>query len=361
MMWVMNMKKIGREVLFLKAVDGNPRNGEGAFIRLNNNAIMFAYTRFIGSDWADDCEADIAALFSYDEGETWGDERILFYHDENSRNLMEPNFIRMNNGDLGIVYLRKAKGSENGVPYFARSADEGKTFSQPQRVIDDNDNYFVLENDHVVKLRNGRILMPANLHSVETDKGIEVIEHGLKCIFASDDDGRSWKEIAQRQDIPFPHRSETGLQETALYEQKDGKIRAFSRTDMAFQYECFSFDGGETWTEPEPNRFFSSPDSPLLMKRCGKYTVVIFNPIPNYTTRPDVAWGRTPFVMGVSEDDGKTFERMYFLEDDPDNGYCYPAIFSGEDYILVSYYHSNDTGIPLNSNKIIKIRYDELT
>lgn len=354
------MKKIGREVLFLKAVEGNPRNGEGAFIRLKNGAILYAYTRFTGSDWDDDCEADIAVLTSFDEGETWVNERILFYHDENSRNLMEPSLLRMNNGDLGIIYLRKDKGSENAVPYIARSSDEGETFTEPERIIDDYDNYFVVEHDHVVMLSNGRILIPANIHTIKTDEGYVVIEHALKCIFASDDDGKTWKEIAERQDIPFPHQSETGLQETSLYEQKDGRIRAMSRTDMAFQYECFSDDFGETWTEPEPNRFFSSPDSPLLMKRCGKYTVVIFNPIPNYNTRPDIAWGRTPFVMGVSEDDGKTFDKMYFLEDDENNGYCYPAIFSGEDYILVSYYHSNGSDIPLNSNKIIKISYNEL-
>ncbi len=354
------MKKIGREVLFLKAVDGNPRNGEGSFLRLNNGSILYAYTRFTGSDWNDDCAADIAALISYDEGETWTDERILFHHDENSRNLMEPNLLRLNNGDVGIIYLRKDKGSENGVPYFARSSDEADTFSSPQKIINDDNNYYVVENDHVIKLRNGRILMPANIHSVETDEGYIVTEHGLKCIFASDDDGKTWREIAQRQDIPFPHRSETGLQETSLYEQEDGKIRAFSRTDMAFQYECFSDDSGESWTTPEPNRFFSSPDSPLLMRRCGKYTVVVFNPIPNYTTRPDVVWGRTPLVLGLSENDGKTFDKMFYLEDDPENGYCYPAFFSGEDYILVSYYHSNNSGIPLNSNKIIKIGYDEL-
>ena len=39
------MKKIGREVLFLTAGEGNPRNGEGAFIRLSDGRILYAFTR----------------------------------------------------------------------------------------------------------------------------------------------------------------------------------------------------------------------------------------------------------------------------------------------------------------------------
>ncbi len=355
------MKKIGREVLFLSSKEGNPRNGEGTFLRLKDGSILFVYSKFSGNDWHDECAADIAALTSYDQGETWVNERIIFMHDEDSRNYMCPSLIRMNNGDVGLVFLRKAKKNESGIPLFSRSSDEGKSFSQPQKFIDDDSTYFVIENDHAIRLQNGRILLPANMHSELVNGETKIIEHGLKCIFASDDDGNTWCEIAERQDIPFSNKSETGLQETTLYQHENGKIRALSRTDFAFQFECFSDDNGETWTQPSPNRFFSSPDSPLLMRRVGKFTVAVFNPIPNYIIRPeDNTWGRTPLVCAISENDGKTFERIYALEDDPNNGYCYPAIIEGDDYFLVSYYHSNNSECPLNSCKIIKIKYNEI-
>jgi len=102
--------------------------------------------------------------------------------------------------------------------------------------------------------------------------------------------------------------------------------------------------------------------------------VAVFNPIPMYTTRlftpdgrPTTAhsgrngWGRTTFVMAVSRDDGKTFSELYWLEDDDKEAFCYPAIFDGGDYMLVSYYHANGSGIPLTSSKMIKIMKDELT
>jgi hypothetical protein len=109
--------------------------------------------------------------------------------------------------------------------------------------------------------------------------------------------------------------------------------------------------------------FFSSACSPMLVKNCGKNTVAIFNPVPEHILRDDnEPWGRTPYVMAVSKDNGKTFEKenVYYLEDDLNNGYCYPAVYEGENYMLAAYYHSNGSGICLNSTKIIKIDYSEI-
>ncbi len=352
---------IGREVVFSHTNKETPRNGEGAFIGLKDGSILYAYTKFSGDEWNDDAPADIAAIVSYDNGESWSTPRIIIPRDTDTKNLMCPSLIRMNNGDLGMIYLKKMKQGINAVPWFVRSSDEGRTFSEPLRCIDDELNYYVIVNDHAVMLKNGRILLPANFHTKEINGTLDYNEHGLKVIFCSDDDGKSWYELSQRQDIPFADRSDTGLQETCIYEFRDGNLRALSRTDMGFQYECFSKDFGENWSTPEPHRFFSSPDSPLLMKRACGMTLAVFNPIPNYTTRDgEKAWGRTPLVCAVSDDDGKTFPRIYFLENDPENGYCYPAIFDGGDYALIAYYHSDDTEIPLNSFKIKKISVTEL-
>lgn len=354
-------KDIGRQVMFMRTDSEVARNGEGTFLRLKNGDIMFAYSLFAGETWYDNCSADIAVIISSDEGETWSKPRILIDHDDEAKNLMCPSLLRTGNGDVGLIFLRKSRDGINAVPYFACSSDEGISFSEPVRIIDDDINYYVAENDHALILKSGRIILPVNLHSKEINGVCKVIEQGVKCVFASDDNGKTWYELAERQAIPYPDKSETGLQETCIYQQQDGQLRALSRTDLGVQYECFSSDEGETWTEPEPNRFFSSPDSPLLMKRTGDFTVTVFNPIPNYTTRKcDGTWGRTPLVCAVSKDDGKSFPVIHMLESDPNNGYCYPAIFDGGDYMLVSYYHSDGSGVPLTATKIKKITFDEL-
>ena len=355
-----DIKTIGREVLFLHAVDGIPRRGEGSCIKLKNGAIMYVYNTFEGADWKDECPANLAVVYSYDEGETWSEPRTLFARDAEAMNLMCPSPIRLKNGNLGIVYLRKSGLA--CTPYFVFSEDEGETFSEPIRCIED-DGMYVVENDHVIVLESGRILVPMNKHKTYENAEKYYSPFGRMQMLASDDNGKTWNKISDLIESPFSKKSSrNGLQETCVFQRQDGTIRAFSRTDIGCQLESFSEDEGTTWTVPQANRFFSSPLSPMLMKNVGKYTIAVFNPIPRFTTRNEgITWGRTPLVCAVSEDDGETFGRVYYLETDPENGYCYPSIFDGGDYMLISYYHSDNLDSPLRSVKMVKIMLDEIS
>ena len=68
----------GHIVLQLTADKTYTRHSEGAFLRMNDGGILYAYSRFTGSD--DDCApSDIVGLRSYDEGETWS-ARSRFRH-----------------------------------------------------------------------------------------------------------------------------------------------------------------------------------------------------------------------------------------------------------------------------------------
>ena len=355
------MKKIGRKVNFLGTSEFNQRNGEGAFIKLKNGTIMFGFTEFIGNDWDDDFCARISYILSGDNGETWSDKKVLFERPYDSKNIMSLSFLRMNNDDLGAFYIVKNLDGTDKI-VFTRSKDEGITWSEPINCMEclEEQDYFVLNNDRVLKLKNGRILFSVAKHTVlNTNKDFEP---GEIHFFISDDDGKTWQKTDSVFKCPFPDNPD-GYEEPGLFQFPDGKIWCYIRTGLGFQYECFSEDNGETFTLPEPNLFFSSACSPMLVKDCGENTVAIFNPVPEHILRDETEpWGRTPYVMAVSKDNGKTFtkENLYYIEDDLNNGYCYPAIYAGEDFMLVAYYHSNNTDICLNSTKIIKIDYSEI-
>ena len=99
----------------------------------------------------------------------------------------------------------------------------------------------------------------------------------------------------------------------------------------------------------------------MLVKTMGAYTVAVFNPEPSHAYNPrPFGMDRTPLMLSVSEDGGKSFCRSYLLENDPKNCYCYPALIEVEGGFLVAYYHSNNTEQFLNCTKIQKVRYDEL-
>ena len=355
------MKKIGKEVLFLSTNEKNSRNGEGSFIKLKDGSILFGFTEFIGNTREDDENARISAVISYDNGETWSDRFVLFDKPENSVNIMSLSFIRMNNGDIGAFYIVKNLDGTDKI-VFTRSSDEGKTWSNliscmECLVIQD---YFVLNNDRVIKLDNGRIIFSVARHTIHG--GFEDFAPGVICFFISDDDGYTWYKTEAELPCPFKNNPD-GYEEPGLYALHNGRIWCYIRTDMGFQFEAFSEDKGLTWTSPEPNLFFSSACSPMLVKDCGKLTVAVLNPIPEHALREDSElWGRTPYVLAVSNDRGITFtkDKMFYLEDDLNNGYCYPALFEGDNYLLVAYYHSNGSDNCLNCTRIMKIKYEEI-
>ena len=369
------MKKIGKQVLFLSTSETNPRNGEGSLIRLKNGNILYAYTQYYGDDWNDHATARVAGMISEDEGETWRDAGVLIKKDNDDLNIMSVSLLRMNNGDLGVFYLRKFMSGENllCVPYLARSGDEGETFEEPVRCIDE-DGYFVVNNDRVITLKSGRIIFPAAYHG---ECGFHAKPGELRACY-SDDDGKTWKMSADTVRSPF--NDCVKLQEPGVYELGDGRVWMWCRTAYDHQYQCFSSDGGDTWSEVTPALRFTSPDSPMQVRNVGEYTAAVFNPLSFTCLREDKEiWGspkRTPYVCAISRDRGASFveakntfgdrrfepfvEGCYLIEDDYTNSYCYPAILEVKDGFLVAYYHSNNTDICLNSTKITKVRYDEL-
>ena len=352
------MRKVGKEIGFLATDEACSRNGEGAFIRLRSGAILLIYTAYVTKDWHDDGESVLAAIRSYDEGESWEACGEIVRPTAHACNVMSVSLLRMANGDIGLFYLQKCKRGGHVMDEYLlrRSHDEGESWEEPTVCIPPN-GYVVVNNDRVVRLKSGRILIPVATHWPTASPGVA-------SVFYSDDDGVSWKE-SNRLYPPYAH-DKAGLQEPGVIELPDGRIRLWMRTELGFQFEAFSEDGGISFGSPCPNLFFTSPCSPMQMKRVGDYTVAIFNPVPN--SRPLMGegpfwrswWGRTPFVCAVSEDGGLTFPRTYYIEDDPRNDYCYPAILEGEEGFLLSYYHSNGTPICLNSLKLVKVAYREI-
>lgn len=354
------MKKIGRQVLFLETGPGNPRNGEGAFLRLKDGSILFCYTEYIGQSWNDHADARLSCVLSRDEGETWGEKRVILEKPADSKNVMSVSLLRLGNGDIGLFYIFKNLDGTDNI-FLLRSADEGQTWAAPLSCMGSctDTDYYVLNNDRVLRLDSGRLLYAAARHSIW--KVRDRLAPGVVCFFYSDDDGITWQKTAQELEMPFP-ADPVGYQEPGLYRHPDGQLWCYIRTGLGCQFQCHSADDGITWTVPGPNYFFSSPASPMLVKDAGPYTLAVFNPEPNYNGRPaDEPWGRTPLVCAVSTDRGKTFskEAVYTVEDDRSNGYCYPAILEGKDYLLLAYYHSNGTGVCLNSCKIVKIAFSE--
>ncbi|NLB39185.1 MAG: exo-alpha-sialidase [Clostridiales bacterium] len=353
-----------RTVLVLSPDAEYPRHSEGAFLRLADGSILFAYSRFHGGT-GDDAASDIVGLRSTDEGETWGAPEVLVQAaDHNTHNAMSVSLLRMANGDLGLFYLVKPNAWTYQT-WLARSRDDGRTFYRRTMCTHhQGDGVYVMNNDRVVRLSTGRIVLPLAYHRVIRlpGEGRYYDYRAVACFLFSDDDGETFVESADTLALASP-RTRSGLQEPGVMELKNGALWAYMRTDMLWQYESFSMDQGAHWTQAQPSRF-SSPCSPMLVKRAPDSALVaVYNPTPNYNGRaaPRHTGGRTPLALSISRDEGISWQDN-LLENEPTRGYCYPAIFfTNDDAMLVSYCSAGE-GQPfcLTESTISKVPLSEL-
>lgn len=363
--------KVGEIICDLPPVTGNPRNSEGAFLTLNDGRILFVYSRFKGSDYADHATADIYALYGNSQASAFTDERlVLTCEGEEGVNIMSLSLMRMQNGDIGLFYLVRTTYSLMRM-YMRRSSDEGKTFGE--RVLcTPQEGFFVVNNDRVTRLKSGRIIIPAAIHrkgfceSPDEEGSGYYDSRSDSVFFLSDDDGVSWRVSKGKCCLPYHSVGTSGLQEPGIIELSDDVLWGWARTDLGRQYEMLSVDGGNTWTSVQPSRF-TSPNSPLCMKRMPNGGILaVWNPVPIYNGKSDSIngiWtgGRTPFVAAISNDNGKTFSEPIVLEDDPESGYCYTAIHFVGDYVLLAYCAGGGADkVCLSRTRIRKIELNQL-
>lgn len=337
-----------RKLIDLAPGEDNPRNSEGAFLTLRDGRVAYLYSRYKGGSASDDAYAEIAVI--YYDGNGFTEPEILVKPEPGTdeTNCMSVSAARMDNGDAAVIYLVKHVGCYNEI-ILRRSTDEFRTLDDGVLCISSlYKNYYVVNNDRIVRLGEGRWMLPAAVHpsSMLYHNNPDHVDGRSKAAFyLSEDDGRTWRQISDSIALPGGAHSTTGLQEPGTVVLPGGTLYSYFRTDLGRQYESVSTDGGITWYPPQPSQF-TSPASPLLIKRNeynGKYYAV-WNPVPETPFRyhkrkaPSV-WtgGRTPLVLASSED-GIHFGTPYVIEDDENAGFCYPAMhFTSESSMLMSY------------------------
>ncbi|CAG5018590.1 hypothetical protein DYBT9275_06032 [Dyadobacter sp. CECT 9275] len=320
-------------VLRLSPGEDNPRNSEGDFVTLKDGRILFIYSHFTGKSSSDFAGAYLASRYSSDGGKTWSDKDQIVVKNDAGMNVMSVSLLRLKNGEIALFYARK-NSMDDCIPLMRISRDEGQTWGDPVTCITDKKGYFVLNNNRVIQLANGRLLMPVAWHI--TPEGGKFNERGKLFCYYSDDNGSTW---TSGQEIANPDGVVT--QEPGLIALKKKKIMMIIRTDAGVQYQSFSKDNGKTWGAAGRTTI-ESPVSPATIARIPSTgdLLMVWN---NNGAKSGQAKGlRTPLNLAISKDEGKTWLHQKTLESDPDGWYCYTAIhFVGEKEVLLSYCAGN--------------------
>ena len=91
----------------------------------------------------------------------------------------------------------------------------------------------------------------------------------------------------------------TNFDETMAYELNCGKVRMLARTSLGSLAQCFSDDGGETWTDSELSDI-AAADSRFFISRLPSGNIILIN--------NDDPESRTNMTVQISDDDGKTWK-----------------------------------------------------
>ncbi|MEX2511857.1 MAG: sialidase family protein [Cyclobacteriaceae bacterium] len=341
-----------KTVLQLNPGENNPRNSEGDFIRLKDGRILFIYTHFTGQSASDFGSAFLAARYSDDDGHTWTGEGMTVVSNDGGMNIMSVSLLRLQNGNIALFYARK-NSIHDCIPLMRISKDEGETWSDPMPCITDRKGYFVLNNNRVLQLENGRLIMPVALH--ETLEGEEFNDKGRLFTYFSDDNGLNWQA---GKEVRNPKKAT--LQEPGLVSLKNGKLMMIIRTDEGVQFAAYSKNAGEKWTPAKPTPI-PSPLSPATISRIPSTgdLMMVWN---NNGVKEGLYKGkRTPLNIAISKDDGKTWENEKVLENDPDGWYCYTAIhFVNDDQVLLGYCAGNrpkGTGLSITKLTLLDLAW----
>ncbi|MDQ1257863.1 MAG: sialidase [Candidatus Hydrogenedentes bacterium] len=336
-----------QQVLELTPSADNPRNSEGDFIALADGRLLFVYTHFTGGG-GDESAAFLASRVSADGGQTWSGEDAIVLPNEGGCNVMSVSLLRLQSSEIALFYLRKNTEFDDCILYLRRSMDEGQSWSEPVRCIQ-RDGFFVVNNNRVIQLKSGRLVIPAALHGL---KGAKSIGRGTAMCFLSDDNGATWYQSTT--ELTGPPKSRSGLQEPDVTELKDGRLLMLFRTDQGCQLCSHSADGGVTWS-PVRTTSLQSPVSPASVERIPSTgdLIVVWN------DHSDIDVGllekRTPLKVAISRDEGLTWEHIKTVEDDPGGWYCYTAIAFAQDHVLLGYCAGQQSTGGLNRTQITRI------
>ncbi len=319
-------------VLRLPSSKNNPRNSEGDFITLKDGRILFVYTHFTGGA-ADHSSAYLAGRYSSDGGKTWTQKDETIIENDGKQNIMSVSLLRLQDGRIALFYARK-NSLHDLLPVMRISADEGAHWSEPIEIIPQREvGYYVLNNDRVVQLKNGRIVVPLALH--QNLPGSDRFNPNAKFLcYYSDDQGKTWQRGNEVAVETQPGGKQPYMQEPGLIELKDGTLMGFCRTNGGSQYVAFSKDDGQTFSELKPSNMIS-PVSPASIERIPSTgdLLLVWNNHQGIDAK--LRGKRTPLSLAISKDEGKTWQQIQNIETNPNGWYCYTAIeFTKEGVLL---------------------------
>ncbi len=348
------------------------RDGEGSVARAADGSLLLAYTHFEDGG-ADHSKAVVVTRRSTDGGATWSGRACLATPPAEALNVMSVSLLPLRDGRLACVYILKWTAKTRLIPYFCTSANSGRTWSAAVPVTEE-EGYFVVNNDRLIQLDSGRLVLPSAHHRRKPgaeDVDDEETWNSYCGCFLSDDGGATWRKsrdwkryekanwrepavwVRDNPEIAeIIRRRQNVLQEPGVVSLGGDRLYGWARS-LCHIYRTWSDDGGETWQDFTALPDLAAPCAPASVKQLpdGSGLLMVYN------DRGSVPYGdpqwhfRTPLSCAVSHDGGRTWRRVRALEPDDSRNYCYTSLWLEPEQSVATYYVSAPASDPAKPQK----------
>lgn len=307
------------------------RNGEGDVIELRDGRLLLIYMEFCG-DGSDVAPTRIVAKESTDGGLTWSNHRVLVENAPGDVNVYSPNLIRARDGGILFFFMRQHSAAPPSITQYAwKSIDEGVTFTPYAEFADGRD--YSLCNGVVKRLSSGRLLIP---FTAVNELGENAYKHtGCGAVLYSDDDGLTWTEADNRIYLPM-----RGVMEPHVEETRDGRVLLVMRNQLGSLFISESADGGVTWSKPQTTGLRTPESCPEITRIPSTGDLLmIWNNSPYDPAFASHFGKRSPLTAAISRDEGRTWEHVRDIEDDPTRAFSNPGCrFLANSMAIVNYW-----------------------
>lgn len=317
----------GESRLLIKTTKELPRHGEGSLLTLDNGRLLLVYTQWYGATGNDHDPARLVEIHSDDGGKTWSEPKTI-QENIGKMNVMSASLVKTTSGKILLTYIRIDSNRFANL-WFKESNDEGKTWSEPKQLSHGKKGLIFTVNAAAIRLKSGRIL----LATYGSPSAWQKDEHFRAFSYYTDDEGATWHRSENDVDCPL-----RGAMEPEIEQLSDGRILMLIRTQTTRMYRSYSRDGGKTWSPAEKTKIVH-PEAPMLLQRApGKDAPLIL--IWNNAVVPGAGHQgpRRPLTLGLSYDDGKTWENLTNIEESSQGSYCYAAAAFRKNVLHLVYY-----------------------
>ncbi|MAX38963.1 sialidase family protein [Gimesia sp.] len=270
---------------------GHPRHDHQLIFPLDQRRLLLVWSEYYSQSKApatkkgfsgagDHVACQISSLISTDQGRSWGARQVL-QPNRWKQNVKHPNLIRLSEQEILFSYVGWDDASQRNI-YLRRSTDNGKTWGEQRQISEPG--WYCCNADHALRLRSGRVLIPAHGPYAKKYVGGTSYKGGNlhSFVFYSDDGFRTWKRSADSMTAPG-----RGCHEPAIVK-----------------------------------RIPSTGDLLLLW---------------NNVASPS-NWPRTPLTAAISKNEGKTWGHFQDIDARETFDAAYPSVTFIGDEALIAYY-----------------------